>query len=94
MNPVLLRGALMALVVLLGSVGIMVTPAIPDALVAFLAAAAAVAQAVWTRSSVTPNAKVVVRAPEPVTEPGVVEPGEAATIAPNADIITAARASG
>jgi len=94
LNPVLLRGALVALVTLLGAVGILVAPGIPDALVGLLAGAAAIVQAVWTRPSVTPNARVVVRAPEPITEPGVVEAGEAITSAPNAEILAAARSGG
>lgn len=90
LNPAVLRGVVVAVVALLGTVGILVTPALPDELVAALAAVAAVVQALWTRAAVTPNARVVVRAPEPITEPGVVEAGEATTIAPNLDILRAA----
>jgi hypothetical protein len=91
LDPALWRGAVVAVVALLGAIGILVTPALPDALLGALVAVAAVAQALWTRPAVTANARVVVEAPEPIRSPGTVVAGEAVTRASDTAIIDAAR---
>jgi len=91
LDPVLFRAAVVAVVVLLGTLGILVDPSIPDALVTAWVALAAIVQTVWTRPAVTANARVVVEAPNPVSDPHVVVAGEATTRASDAAIIDAAR---
>lgn len=94
LNPALLRGLIMAVVLLLSSVGILISPEVPNSLIGFIATVLAIVQALWTKGSVTPNAKVAVSVPDPINAPGVVEAGDAVTTANGAQIITAARASG
>lgn len=94
LEPVVLRGIIVSLVLLLASVGIVVSPQIPDQLVVFLASVGALYQALWTRPAVTANAKVVVAAPDPVDRPNVVAAGEATTTAHNTAIVDAARRAG
>jgi hypothetical protein len=90
LEPALWRGVVVAAVALLSSVGVVVAPAVPDTLVLFIVAAAALVQAVWTRPAVTANARVVVRAPDPIDQPAKVEAGEAVTEASNKAILEAA----
>lgn len=94
LDPALVRGLIMAVVLVLGSAGILVSESLTDGLIGVWVAVAAVVQALWTKSAVTPNAKVVVSAPDPVNAPDVVAPGEAVTEASSTDIIEAARTSG
>jgi hypothetical protein len=94
LEPALIRGLAVAVVGLLGSVGILVIPGLPDGLVGVWLALAAIVQALWTKGAVTANARVAVRVPDPVNAPFVVEAGEAATTAPSAAIVEAARAAG
>lgn len=94
LNPALLRGLVMAVVMVLGTAGILVSPDLADGLIGAWVAVAAVVQALWTRNGVTANAKVVVIAPDPVNAPDTVAPGEAVTEASSTDIIEAARTSG
>lgn len=91
LEPAVWRGAVVAVVALLGALGIIVAPGIPDALIAAWVALAAVVQALWTRPAVTANARVVVEAPDPVDRPGRVLAGEAVTGASDALILAAAR---
>lgn len=95
LDPALLRGAVVAVVALLGALGILVSPQLPDVLIGAWAAMAAVVQALWTRPAVTANARVVVWAPDPVGSPRTVAAGEATstTTASDAAIIGAARES-
>lgn len=90
LEPALLRTFVVALFALVASTGVIVNDSIPDALVTFVITMAAIIQAVWVRSGVTANARVVVEAPDPADHPGVVIPGEAVTTAPDAVIIDAA----
>lgn len=91
LEPAMLRGVVVAVVAMLGAVGILVAPALPDALLAAWGAVAAVVQALWTRPAVTANARVVVEAPDPVESPRVVVAGEATTQASAGAILDAAR---
>ena len=90
LDPALLRGAIMALVLLLSSIGIVLSPEVPNSLIGFIAAILAVIQAVWTRPAVTPNAMVAVYVPDPINNPQIVAAGEAITTAPDKDIVSAA----
>jgi hypothetical protein len=94
LEPALLRGAVVAVVALLGALGILVSPQLPDVLIGAWAALAAVLQAVWTRPAVTANARVVVWAPDPFESPQTVVAGEATTTASSTVIIDAARSPG
>jgi hypothetical protein len=94
LDPVLFRTVAVTLVALLASLGILVTPAISDNLVAVVMAVSALAGALWARDGVTPNDKVVVYKPDPVGQPSALLPG-AATAEASSDnaIVTAARAA-
>jgi hypothetical protein len=94
LDPTLIRGLVMATILLLSSIGILVSPEVPNSLIGFIATVLAIVQALWTRPAVTPNAKVAVVVPDPVNAPEVVEAGNATTTATTKDIIEAARASG
>lgn len=90
LEPALFRGLIMAIVLLLSSIGIVVSPDIPNSLIGFLATVLAIIQAVWTRPSVTANARVAVLVPDPINAPEIVAAGEAVTTADDGAIITAA----
>ena len=90
LDPAIYRGLIIAAVALLASVGVIISPGVPDALIGFIWAVSALVQAVWTRQAVTANAKVAVLVPDPVNNPQIVVAGEAITTAPNAAIISAA----
>lgn len=94
LDPAIFRGLVMAAVLVLGSVGIFVSDELANNLVIAWVAIMAVVQALWTRRAVTANARVAVAVPDPVNAPDVVAPGEAATDAPAAAIIEAARTPG
>lgn len=91
LNPALLRGLIMAVVVALGSTGILVSGELPDTLLGVWVAVAGIIQALWTRGAVTANARVAVAVPDPVNAPNTVVPGEAVVYAPSAEIAHAAR---
>jgi len=91
LDPALLRGLITAGVMFLASFGLILAPGVPDAAVGFISVIFLMAQALWIRPSVTPNAKVAVSVPDPVNAPHVVEAGEAKTTASNADILDAAK---
>lgn len=77
LDPVLVRGAVMSFAALAATLGLAVSD---KALGAFLAAVFSLmllVQALWTRGSVVPNAKVVVYKPDPVNAPFDLEPGPA-----------------
>lgn len=90
LEPAMWRGVVVAVLALLASFGVYVAPGLSDNLVLLIVAVATIAQAIWTRPAVTANAKVVVWAPEPVTQPAHVQPGEAVTQASDRKIIDAA----
>jgi hypothetical protein len=94
LDPTLLRGLIMAAVLLLSSLGILVSPEVPNSLIGFIATVLAIVQALWTRPAVTANARVAVLVPDPVNAPEIVEAGDATTTATTKDIVEAARASG
>jgi hypothetical protein len=77
LNPSIWRGVVAAVFVFLAALGIKVAPDIPDAAWLVVAAVIPLLQAISTRKAVTPNAKVVVRMPDPVNEPTKIEAGEA-----------------
>lgn len=77
LDPVLVRGAVMSFAALAATLGLAVSD---KALGAFLAAVFSLMlllQALWTRGSVTPNAKVVVYKPDPIEAPFELEAGPA-----------------
>lgn len=90
LDPLLFRAAVVAVVAVLGAVGIFLDPSIPDTVVTAWVALAAVVQVVWARPSVTANAKVVSLLPDPAV-PHVIAAGEAVTTASNAAILDAAQ---
>lgn len=93
LDPAVYKGVIVAVVGLLASFGVMVTPGIPDQLVLVIAAVLALAQAVWVRKDVTPNAKVVSYLPDPF-RPAALISGEAATTASDSKILSASKSVG
>lgn len=77
LQPATWRGIVTAVVVLLAAAGVKVAPEVPDAVFLVVVSLLPIAQGLWTRSAVTPNAKVAVSVPDPVNEPGVVAAGQA-----------------
>lgn len=90
LNPALWRGLVVATVALLASSGVVISDQIPNNLVLFIGAVAAIVQALWTKTGVTPNAKVVSFLPEPIMRPGYIRAGEAVTTATEPAIVRAA----
>lgn len=91
LDPALLRGLVVALFLVLGSAGILVSPQIGDSFVMLWVAVMAIVQAIWTRGAVTANARVAVLVPDPVHAPNTVAAGAASTAAPANEIVEAAR---
>lgn len=92
LEPAVYRGLIVAVVAILATVGVSIAPGLPDQIIALIWAVSAIVQALWTRQSVTANAKVAVSVPDPVNAPQVVEAGEAMTTAPDKQILEAAKA--
>lgn len=93
LQPAVLRGAIVSIVTLLTAVGVFVSPEIPDAIMGVVGTVSALVAALWIRSAVTPNAKVLAYVPDP-ERPRVIEPGEATTTATSGAILEAVRAVG
>ena len=91
LEPALLRTLIVAVATLLGTFGVFVASDQIDAIIGFATVALIVVGGVSTRSAVTANARVVVEAPNPISDPGTVVAGEATTTASSAEIVTAAR---
>lgn len=94
LDPAVYRGIIMAVVLLLVSVGIAVSDNIPNAVIGVVAAVFALVQAMWTKNAVVPNDKVVSYLPDPVNAPGVVYAGAAVTTASDDAVLDAARMAG
>lgn len=77
LQPATWRGIVVAVFVFLAAVGIKVDPGIPDAAFLVVLALLPVAQGLWTKGAVTPNARVAVSVPDPIRSPQVIEAGEA-----------------
>lgn len=77
LDPAILRGAVIAVALLVGTLGFAVSDQTLTAFLTAIGALLAMVQALWTRGSVTPNAKVVVYKPDPVNHPAELAPGEA-----------------
>lgn len=77
LNPALYRGFVVAAVMIAGAFGLAVSDNLVNAIVLGLTAVAAIVQAIWTRSSVTANKKVVVMKPDPINRPRLVIAGQA-----------------
>lgn len=77
LDPALYRAFVVTIALLCGAFGLVVSDQSVGAIVTVVSAAIALIQGVWTRKSVTANAKVVVLKPDPVNEPSLVAPGEA-----------------
>lgn len=94
LNPSIYKGVIVAIIALLAVIGVHIAPGLPDALDGLIAALSVLVQAVWVKSSVTPNAKVVVAVEDPHQGGSVVVPGEATTTASDAAILRAASTAG
>lgn len=94
LNPSLYKGVIVALIAVLAIVGVHVSPGLPDALDGLIVALSAIVQAVWVKTSVTPNAQVVVAVEDPHQGGSQIVSGEATTTASDAAILKAANASG
>jgi len=77
LDPAILRGAIIAVAVLIGTLGFAVNEQTLAAFLTAIGALLAMGQAFWTRGSVTPNAKVVVYKPDPVNHPTELASGDA-----------------
>lgn len=91
LDPALWRGLIIAAFALAATVGVTISPNVPDQIIALIWALSAIIQALWTKQAVTPNSKVAVSVPDPVNNPNVVEAGEATTTAPDHQILEAAK---
>jgi hypothetical protein len=80
LQPATWRGVVTAAFVLIAAFGIKVAPEIPDAAFLVILAVLPVIQGLWTKSAVTPNAKVAVRVPDPVNAPDEIEAGPAVPV--------------
>lgn len=96
LEPASFRGALVAVVAILGTVGVHVTPGVPETIVNVVTGIVTVSAfiaSLWARRAVTANSRVVVYAPDPIAQPRMVEPGEAVTRASDGAILDAARST-
>lgn len=93
LDPTLFKGFVMAGVALLGTIGIVVADVKVNAIVGFVTAALLLVQALWTKPSVTANAKVLAFTPDPIDRPAVVCPGEAVTTASDRVVVDAVRSA-
>lgn len=94
MEPTVYRSLVVAVVALLVSLGVKVSPGLPDAIIGFIGVLALITQVLWVREGVMPTAKVVTYLPDPVAAPAEIRAGEAVTTAKPYDIVEAARVSG
>lgn len=90
LQPAVFRGVIVAVVALLASVGILVSPELADALVGLVGSLSALTAAFWIRPAVTPNSKVLAYTPDP-EHPRVIASGEGTTTAPDGVILDAVR---
>lgn len=93
LDPAIYKGIVVAVVALLTSIGVVISPTIPDSVVILIVAVMSMVQALWTKTSVTPNAKVIAYLDDPL-KPKEILPGEAITTATDAAIVKAARDAG
>lgn len=93
LQPAVYRGVIISFVALLASLGVIVSPQLSDSLIAVIGSLSTLIAAVWIRSGVTPNAKVLAYTPDPES-PRVVAAGEAVTTAGDAAILDAVRTVG
>jgi len=91
LEPALLRTLVVAVVTLLGTFGLLISSDKVDAIIGFATVALIVLGGLSTRSAVTANARVVVEAPNPISDPSTVVAGEAVTEATSTEILDAAR---
>ncbi len=77
LDPAILRGSVVSIMGLAAAFGYLVNDQRQGAILGAIAAVLALAQALWTRRAVTPNAKVVVYKPNPVEEPEILLAGHA-----------------
>lgn len=94
LDPAIYRAVITAFFMLAGGLGLHYATDLPDNFIAALAAILMLVQGVWTKGSVTPNAKVLVRVPDPVNDPSFVAAGPARTTAPNEEVLSAAKRVG
>jgi hypothetical protein len=91
LEPTILRGALVGILGLAGAFGILGLDFLPDTILGFWVPLMALIQVLITRPAVTANARVVVEAPNPISQPGIVVAGEATTEATSREILEAAK---
>lgn len=80
LQPATWRGIVMAAFALAAALGLKFAPEIPDAAFLVVLAALPVIQGLWTKKAVTPNAKVVIRMPDPIKEPDLITAGPAVPV--------------
>lgn len=89
LDPAILRGAVMSVIALVATFGLIVGDAKQAAIITAIGSILALVQALWTRKAVTPNAKVVVYKPDPIKAPDLVVPGPAVS----SDVVAVANAA-
>lgn len=77
LDPAILKGAVVSIIGLLATLGLLVNDQTQGAILTSIASIIALVQALWTRKSVTPNIKVVVYKPDPVNSPRLLASGPA-----------------
>lgn len=97
LNPVLFRAAVVAVFVLVGTLGFHfgAAEAVADAATTVLVTVGALVAALWARNGVAPMAKVVAYQPDPVDAPNLVVPGPAtAPAVTDSELLRVARTEG
>jgi hypothetical protein len=77
LQPATWRGLVVAVIGFLAALGFIVKPEIPEAFLGVVAILLPIVQALWTKSAVTPNAKVAIRIDDPISKPAEITAGEA-----------------
>jgi hypothetical protein len=76
LNPTLYRGLIIAIAGVLAYLGIGFAVGFQDSIFTLVISVVAIVQALWTKSAVTANQKVVVYKPDPVESPNVLASGQ------------------
>lgn len=90
LEPTVWRSLLVGLLGLLLDLGVVLSPTLPDTILAVIIPLQAIVQAIFIRPAVTANARVAVYMPDPEERPTVVRSGEADASAASDRLILAA----
>ena len=90
LDPLLVRGFVMAVIGLLTVTGLVVTEGNQEAILGFVMALLTILTALWGRPAVTPNIKVLAFKPDPIDHPYLIESGNATASLDQVDDVVAA----